>query len=306
MRLLRIEFILLPIILILVLVACDVEEPQPTQVPNTPTLPTPTATITPLPPTQTPIPLAARVNGEGISMEEFQAELERFVAAQELDSIDLGEKVDIFVLSDLIDRYLLAQAAWQAGFTLGEEELQVRMAALVDEIGGEEVFSSWLVAHGYSEDSFEEALRLSIASAWMRDQILASVPETAEQIRARQIFTSTAEQANRILNQLQAGEDFEALAVEYDPLLWGDLGWFPRGYLLENELEKVAFEMQAGEHSQVIQTRLGFHILQVVERDPDRELEPDAYLTLQMQALKDWLGSRREESDIQILLPVSD
>jgi len=292
----------------LVLAACGIEEPQPSPIPNTTTIPTSTVTATPVPPTPTPtpIPLAAKVNDQGISLEEFEAELARFVVVQELESKEIPEGPELFVLYDLIDRYLLAQAAWQAGFNLGEEELQVRITALVDAVGGEEAFNSWLVEHGYTEDSFREALLLSIASAWMRDQILVSVPITSEQVKARQIFTSTAEQANRILDQLQAGEDFAELAAEYDPLLWGDLGWFPRGYLLEIELEEAAFDMEPGEHSQVIQTRLGYHILQVIERDPDRELEPDAYLTLQMLAFHDWLESMREESDIQIMLPISD
>ncbi|MFU8773235.1 MAG: peptidylprolyl isomerase, partial [Anaerolineales bacterium] len=88
------------------------------------------------------------------------------------------------------------------------------------------------------------------------------------------------------------------------PLFQGDLGWFPRGYLLETDLEDVAFDLQSGEFSQVIQTRLGFHILQVIERESDRPLDPDAYLTLQIQALKDWVDLRREESEIQIFIPV--
>jgi parvulin-like peptidyl-prolyl isomerase len=53
----------------------------------------------------------------------------------------------------------------------------------------------------------------------------------------------------------------------------------------------------------VIQTEAGFHILQVIERDPQRPLSPDARLALQTQALKDWLAARRQASQIEILGP---
>ena len=45
-----------------------------------------------------------------------------------------------------------------------------------------------------------------------------------------------------------------SLAAEYDPVAEGELGWFPRGYLFDKELEDAAFGLQAGEYSQVIET----------------------------------------------------
>ena len=42
----------------------------------------PTRTVTPLPPSPTPIPLAATVNGEEITLQEYEAELNRFLSAQ--------------------------------------------------------------------------------------------------------------------------------------------------------------------------------------------------------------------------------
>jgi parvulin-like peptidyl-prolyl isomerase len=83
----------------------------------------------------------------------------------------------------------------------------------------------------------------------------------------------------------------------------GDLGWFPRGYLLDQKLEAAAFELQPGEQSGVIETSIGFHILQVIQREMARSLEADARLALQTQALREWLSERRAQSEIQILLP---
>src|SRR5688500_15757469 len=44
---------------------------------------TPQATSTPEPPTATPEPMALTVNGEGITVVEFNAELQRYLTSQE-------------------------------------------------------------------------------------------------------------------------------------------------------------------------------------------------------------------------------
>jgi parvulin-like peptidyl-prolyl isomerase len=137
----------------------------------------------------------------------------------------------------------------------------------------------------------------------MRDKIVAELPAAVEQVLARQILLYNSDAAAEALARLTAGEDFAALAAEYDPLTKGDLGWFPRGYLLDPALEEAAFSLQPGERSDIIETALGFHILQIIERDPARPLEQDARLALQSQHIQAWLAERRANSDIQILLP---
>jgi peptidyl-prolyl cis-trans isomerase C len=133
----------------------------------------------------------------------------------------------------------------------------------------------------------------------MRDQIAASVPTTAEQVHVKQILLYNSEEAQQALGYLQAGADFNDLAAQYDPVTKGELGWFPRGYLLEPALEEAAFALQPGQYSGVVQTQAGFHILYMVERSPDRPLSPDALLALQQRAISDWLAQQRSTSTIQ-------
>jgi len=96
---------------------------------------------------------------------------------------------------------------------------------------------------------------------------------------------------------LQGGAKFDDLAATYDPVTRGDLGWFPRGYLLEPAIEEAAFALQAGQFSGVIQTQVGFHIIFVIERG-ERALSPDALLAMQEKAVRDWLTARRAEAQI--------
>jgi peptidyl-prolyl cis-trans isomerase C len=265
--------------------------------------PTETVTPTPIPPSPTPLPLAATVNGQGITLAEFQAELARFQAAQAEDGGVTESEAEGRVLDDLINQELLAQAARENGFVLDEATLAERLDQLIEKAGGQQAFSSWMADQGYTEDSFELAFARSLVAAWMRDQVLAKMPDQVEQVHARQILLYNSEQAQEVLQQLEAGTDFATLAVTYNPTTGGELGWFPRGYLTVPELEEVAFSLQPGEYSDIIESDIGFHILQVIERESDRSLDAGARLALKENALQDWLEMRRNQSEIDILLP---
>jgi len=257
------------------------------------------ASATPLPPTPTPVPLAARVNGEGISLVEYQAELGRYQAAA---GSELTPEDEQRVLDDLIDQVLLAQGAAEQGYQVDEAALDERMAQLTAQMGGEGALTSWMAANGYDEVSFREALRRAVAAVWMRDEILRLTPITAEQVHARQILFDNPDEANQVLAQLQGGADFAQLAAQYDPATRGDLGWLPRGYLFDAALEEAVFKLEAGGHTQVLQSAIGYHIIQVVEREMDHPLSPDALWGVQTRAVKDWLEARRGQSEIEILV----
>lgn len=269
---------------------------------NTPASELQTPTGTPLPPTATPPPSAAVVNGEYITSAEFQAELARYKAAQTaLGGAVTDEEANKAVLEDLIAQVLLSQAAREANFNLTESGLQSRIEALTSEIGGVEALSAWQSAYGYDDISFRAALKRSAESAWMRDKIIANVPATMEQIRVRQILTYNEEDARAVLEQLNSGADFDELAALYNPATLGELGWVPRGYLLDAGADEAVFALQSGEYSGIIPTNAGFHIFKALERG-DYPLSPDALMVMQELALRNWLAEKRANSDI-VLAP---
>jgi peptidyl-prolyl cis-trans isomerase C len=283
---------LFPYVLVITLVftACGLE--------LTPVPPSPTVTLIPTP-TQTPIPLAVSVNEEDITAAEFEAELARFQEAQSAlgNSSDLDEAKDI-VMQDLVDSLLLEQGAASDGLIVDDAMLQEHIDTLTAQVGGSEALSAWENSHGYTSDDFRYALRRQIAAAWMRDQIIAAVPTTAEQVHVKQILLYNETDAQQALGYLQAGWDFIDLASKYDPITKGELGWFPRGYLTSTAIEEAAFNLQPGQYSSIIQDDTGYHILYLVERDPDHLLSPDALLTLQENAVENWLTQRWNDSTI--------
>ena len=265
---------------------------------STPTPSEPTPTLAP--PTPTPPPSAAAVNGEYITITEFQAELERYKAAQTALGLSFtDEDANKAVLEDMIAQVLLSQAARAENFEVTDADLQSRIDALVSQLGSADALIQWQSAHGYDDASFRLALKRSIEAAWMRDKIVAAVPTSAEQIHLRQILTYNEADAQSALAELNAGTDFDELAAQYDPVTAGELGWVPQGYLLDPKADEAVFALQTGQVSGIISTDAGFHIFKAIERG-DHALSPDALLAMQEHALQNWVADQRAKSEIVI------
>ena len=294
----------LSILLILILVftsACTAAEttpvveelPSPTEPQNTPT---PEEPQEPTPITE---PAAALINGEPIPLTFFEREVERYLIAQSAmgnDDVDQTAAREI-VLQDLIDQFLLAQGARQAGGHFTDEDIQVR----IDELAAEVNLSTWMADWGYTDEELKESLKLQMLVAYQRDAITMTIPDTMEQVELRQIFAFTEAGANRALRELNSGASFEDLAFEFSPETGGYLGWVPRGYLLIPEVEEAAFDQAVSTHTDIIESEIGYHIVLVIGRE-ERPLSSDARLALERQALHTWLETQRNESTIEIMV----
>jgi len=97
--------------------------------------------------------------------------------------------------------------------------------------------------------------------------------EKGESIHARHILLENEEDAKDILKKLKRGEDFTKLAKKYStgPTkdTGGDLGYFERGRMVP-EFEEAAFALDAGEISDVVKTKFGYHIIKVEDRRQPR------------------------------------
>ena len=112
---------------------------------------TPEPTFTPAPPTPTSEPMALTGYGEGVTLVEFDAEVQRYITAQTA----LGKPVDegtaaSTVTEDFIAQLLLSQAARTNGFMLDDAALQARIDSLAAQIGGVEALSGPFEAHTIS------------------------------------------------------------------------------------------------------------------------------------------------------------
>ncbi len=258
-------------------------------------VPEESATLVPTP----SAPMKATVNDEGIRLSDFEDEVTRYVAAATKLGKEFEEnQVREIVLETMIETLLLAQGARETGFILDQDSYVKKFENLVIESGGENQFQQWLLDYQYSPESFERLYKLQIEAAWMRDYLISRVSPRAEQIRARQILVSSKSLADDIYNQLQNGADFTYYAWGYDQLAGGELGWFPRDYLVLPQIEEVVFNLQPGEYSHVIESTYGYHIVEVMEREFDRELTQDALLKKQRLTLMAWLVDQKANSSV--------
>jgi peptidyl-prolyl cis-trans isomerase C len=264
--------------------------------------PVPTATLipptrTPFPPSPTPIPTAAVVNGDLITLAEFQEELARYKAAVNRDLTPEDQEI---VINDLINLTLLAQAAKSERYQVSDTDLEERIAALDTE---DQPLDDWLAAHGFTAESFQSYLKRALEAAWMRDEIIADVPSEMVQIHAQQMLFYDLAAAEAILEEIEEGKDFSQLASTYDPQTEGDLGWFPPNFLTLSELDPVLFNLDIGETSDIIETEIGYHIIKVLEKEDNRPLDPAIRQILQEKEIDSWLERRWKLSTIEITLP---
>ena len=124
-----------------------------------------------------------------------------------------------------------------------------------------------------------------------------------EEVQVRHILISSIQpdaraKAAEVLAKLQAGGDFQALAKELSAdtgsaAKGGDLGSFGRGKMVP-PFEAAAFALQApGDLSELVETQFGFHILQLVEKKPERQR---SFEEVQEALRRDVLAKARSEA----------
>lgn len=106
-----------------------------------------------------------------------------------------------------------------------------------------------------------------------------SLPQVNESVKISHILVNVEpseasteaarKKAEEVLARLKKGEDFTELARQYsdDPSAarGGDLGIMQRGDLVR-EFEEVAFNLEPGEISDIVQTRFGLHIIKLNQK----------------------------------------
>jgi parvulin-like peptidyl-prolyl isomerase len=257
-------------------------------------------------------PLAARVNGVGIPASLYQRQVTLAQAALvDLDPNSAKGQETLTglrqqILNQMIDNALTEQAAARESVTVSDADVTARVRQGVQDAGGLDKFNAYLQKNQLTVDDLCIQIRATLYSDAMIERVTAALPTKVAQVHARHIVLASADEAQKVLAQLQGGGDFAALAKQFSQDTAtkdnsGDLGWFPKG-VLPPELEAVAFQLQPGQVSGAVQTQLGFHILQVLERDSARDLPPELLQNQRQQAFLAWLEAQRANAKIERLV----
>ncbi len=293
--------------------------------------------------------VVARVNGRPILRRDFDLAVQMQFSGRRPANVRLEElKVTRQkVLDRLIDNELLYQKASSSQITVPAADLDAELKRLRQGFTSPGGFAKVLEENHVSEADFREQVRRSlIVTRFVDTEVVGDLKATEddlrryyeqnptemarpEAVRLSQILVrapagATPEERatarhkiEDILKELRAGREFAELARKYsdgpEAARGGDSGFLARGKGLP-AIERVAFSLQPGETSDVIETRRGFHVITVGERRPEGPIPyeevKDAirakFLALEReQKLRQYTGVLREKARVERDLPGS-
>lgn len=281
--------------------ACSPAPTAPNTAPND--LPT-TASLVAVAPTTAPnqdnTGLVARVNGVGISQTDFERTLARRQTGLEVANADV---LAAQVLEGLIEQEIVRQYATQHGITLTEADLDSEIAFLKQAVEGQMTWDAFLQMNGYADAEMREAQRDSLLNQRVRDSLFSTLNGNVRQAHARHIVVADTQKATTLLQQLQAGADFVTLVAQHsidqsNNQNGGDLGWFTAEELVDVRLGEVIFELQAGAIAGPVPSRIGYHIVQLLEIE-DRPIEPERMAVLMEKRYLQWLNTQMTRATIE-------
>jgi hypothetical protein len=265
-----------------------------------------------------PVGPVATVNGKDIPAARFNAEFDALFRAGTRMPADRMQRIAKNVLSKLIDQELRDQAIVANSIALSEAEQEAAWkdftARFVDVSGhfDEAMFRAELQRARLDEGQLRQQILeqrkqqklieklgeidvsepdlktfydnnpqawIEPASRDVRPLLLRAGPDSPPEVRERAaVATTTASE------KLRKGGDFEDVARELG------LQPLPPIHLVKNssepELEAVAFQLKVGEVSQPVQTRWGWYVLRLIEKNeqrlrPFQEVRDEIRATLQ-------------------------
>lgn len=259
--------------------------------------------VKPVDPNQLPA-VVARVNGEEIKKEELveQArEMQQQLARMQGVQAPLNAAFYNDVLNSMVSNRLLLQEAKSLGLTFTDAEIDAEMQKIKSGFPNEQAFKQQLAASNVTEADLRSQMRSAgTVDKLIRTRIAPTIKVSEADARAfydqnqermkrppqvhlRHILIKAEpnapaadrqqarQKAEDLLAQIKNGGDFAALAAANsdDPgskSRGGDLSWVTPGQTVPS-FEKAAFALKnPNDLSPVVETRFGFHVIQLLER----------------------------------------
>jgi len=216
------------------------------------------------------------------------------------------------IIDELVTERLLAEEAEKASIQVSEEEAVAEMTRQLGKMQTPmtvEQYRSVVVAQGGNFEAQKALIRQGMTFKKLlesRGVMDVNVGEadakayyeehpdefkTPERVRASHILFSTKptdpnadpneakavakKQAEAVLAQVRDGGDFAALAGEHSSCpssaRGGDLDYFTHGQMVE-PFDKVAFALEIGQISDLVETKFGYHIIKVTDHNDAGEV----------------------------------
>src|SRR5271165_1702265 len=199
-------------------------------------------------------PVVARVNGAELHLSDVKAAQKSL--PPQAQKMPLAQ-IYPMLLQRMIDGMLVTDAARKEHLDQSPE-VQHRLKLLEDR----------LMQQAYIEQLLKGAQSEAAIKAAYQKMIAQKPPQ--EEVHARHILVKTEAEANSIIDQLNKGADFAALAKKYstDPgaAAGGDLGYFTKNDMVP-AFAAAAFALKPGQYTKTpVKTEFGWHVIFVVDR----------------------------------------
>jgi parvulin-like peptidyl-prolyl isomerase len=217
-----------------------------------------------------------------------------------------------FLVNEVETEELMRQGAPEKGVDLSEEAIdaEIRRRENVPPNADRNTFAAAyreaVRESGLSTEGYRDIIAAEIAGEALRTMFEGEVPEKTEQVRFRAIQLATEDEAQTALERLRNGEDFAVVAQELSQHeasreKGGEQDWTPRG-LLDSALEEALFSLEIGQLSDVITGENALFIVQVLEKEAERETTPEQRSSLATRAMQEWRQQLRERLGVTTTL----
>jgi peptidyl-prolyl cis-trans isomerase C len=251
----------------------------------------------------------AVVNGTIITRGEFDrvldSELRRAAqSGQQIPDAQMA-KIENSILDRLIVGELLFQESKKKGIQVKPETVTEQLMTIKQRFPSEAEFKKALEENNMTESKISADIKRDVAIQRLLDKEVdqkvkitdeesktfydknLQLFQQPERVKASHILIKVDEGApeekkaearkkiKEIQQKVQNGEDFAALAKTYSEgpsgPKGGDLGSFGRGQMVK-PFEDAAFSLKPNETSDIVETRFGYHLIKVVEKQPAKKI----------------------------------
>lgn len=235
----------------------------------------------------------ATVNGTPITNNMYRAYLRELAGGQEPQ---ISAQQRQMVLNRLVDMEVLSQAAEKAGL---QNEPKVATELKIQKTGflAQQMVEQYLTQHPVTADQIKSAY----------DKKVQAMPGT--EYKARHILVGSEKEADSIINQLNHGANFAALAKKYSTdaskSQGGELGWFSPDQMVP-EFSAAVEGLKKGEYTKTpVHTQFGWHVIQLEDTRPTPPPSLDSLRnqltqSIQSDAVEAYVNKLRGEAKVSL------
>ncbi len=201
------------------------------------------------------------------------------------------------VLNKLIENKLIENEAKKRGIVVSSTSIAQNVSQKMKEYGSETFLKNNLLKlYGWNLSDFEENI---VKPDMYRSALIANLNETDPG------NVSAKNKISAALSELKSGKDFETVAKGYSEggsaSDGGDLGWLSAKEMLY-EMVSPVFAIKKGEYSDIIKSRLGYHIVKVEDQRNENGIEELKLkqIFIRTTSFSDWLADYEKNVNIHI------